>query len=136
MSEKSHVGMGYDLCPVCGKKHGESVLLDKRLQNTLERETFTGWNLCPEHQKLFEQGFLALVAVEENPTGDNPLVTAKRTGVVMHIKREVADDIFNINLPPNIPMTWVEPEVIDKINQMMQEQGVEVHNVSPKEDGT
>lgn len=36
--ERSYVGMGYALCPVCGTKHDEVVLLDKRLRDSLPRE--------------------------------------------------------------------------------------------------
>jgi len=43
---KSHVGMEQKVCPVCGQAFDTGViLLDKRLRNSLERKTVTGWDL-------------------------------------------------------------------------------------------
>lgn len=53
---KSYVGSGFSLCPVCGIKHDEVVLLDKRLSNSLERENFMGWAMCQEHERLRSEG--------------------------------------------------------------------------------
>ena len=48
MGTKSHVGMEQNVCPVCGKAFDTgTILLDRRLRNSLERKTVTGWSLCP-----------------------------------------------------------------------------------------
>lgn len=118
MSDKSHVGMGFAVCPICGQKHDEVVLLDKRLKNSLDRENFTGWLLCPTH-KAMEAEFIALVEVEEEPKGDEhtKLATAKRTGNLAHVRRAVWNDIFNVS-PPKF-MCFVPVGVIQKIQGMV-----------------
>ena len=66
MSEKSHVSIERGVCSVCGLEYDSgSTLLDKRLRASLETHTTTGWGLCPEHQRLFEDGFVANVIPRE-----------------------------------------------------------------------
>ncbi len=61
MNDKSHVSLERRVCLVCGTHFDTgSVLLDKRLRASMERYTTTGWGLCAEHQKLFDDGFVAL----------------------------------------------------------------------------
>lgn len=95
MTEKSHVSMGFVVCPVCGCEHSETVLLDKRLRDVLDPRTFTGYSLCPEHQKLKDDGYIALVEVD-SPDVKNSL----RTGQVAHIRASVWPEIFNAPVPP------------------------------------
>lgn len=108
---KSHVGMGFYVCPVCGCKHGETVLLDRRLQPTLEAENFAGWHLCQPHQELLDKGYVALVGA--HPGSGNELHTANRTGKVVHIRRAAFKDMFNAE-PPEV-MGWCSPEVIAQL---------------------
>lgn len=78
MSEKSHVGMAYSVCPVCLHQHDPVVLLDKHLRKTLTAHEFNGWSMCPEHQSLKDEGYVALVEVSN--TTQPTLENAKRTG--------------------------------------------------------
>jgi hypothetical protein len=106
MNTKSYVSVEQAMCPVCGTHHDTGVLLDCRLRNTLERTTVTHVALCPEHQKLYDDGYIALVEAED----------AYRTGRVAHLKRRLYAEIFNVPLDdPNLPMVFVEPEVIDML---------------------
>jgi hypothetical protein len=62
MSEKSHVSLERHLCLVCGAEYDTgAILLDRRLRASLDRHTTTGWGLCPEHRRLCDEGFVALV---------------------------------------------------------------------------
>ena len=62
MNDKSHVSLEQHVCLVCGTAFDTgAILLDKRLRASMERHTATGWGLCPEHQKLADDGFVALI---------------------------------------------------------------------------
>ncbi|HHW2678374.1 hypothetical protein [Pseudomonas aeruginosa] len=59
MNDKSHVSLEQHVCLVCGTGFDTgAILLDKRLRASMERHTATGWGLCPEHQKLSDDGLL------------------------------------------------------------------------------
>jgi len=116
-SEKSHVGMGYHLCPVCGNKHDEVVLLDKRLKATLARENFMGWAMCAEHQKLRDDGYIALVECK-NTSPVSKLEDADRTGRLAHIRTEVFKELLNM-LVPEGGLAFVEDGLIAKLQEIM-----------------
>jgi hypothetical protein len=117
--EKSHVGMGFHVCPVCLREHDEVVLLDRRLRKSLTRHEFVGWKMCEEHQRLKDEGYIALVCCENQPSS---LQDAKRTGDLAHVKAEAWDKIF-INLPvPESGMAFIDQEVFRKIQDMAKHQ--------------
>lgn len=121
MSNKSHVGMGYSLCPICRTKHDEVVLLDKRLKDSLEPESFMGWALCPEHEAMKVE-YLALVETSGPATGDTLKPgDASLTGQIMHMRRTVVKQVLNVDIPDDLPMVFVEVGVIDKIKAMTEE---------------
>lgn len=125
---KSYVGIGHNVCPVCGAEHGEVLLIDRRMEDTLEQGMFTGFLLCPEHKAKFDEGYVALVAVNGEPP-KGPLLdqynwsTKTRTGEIVHIRREAFKQLFNIRIPDTLPMTWVEPEVVQRLKKMTNEVG-------------
>lgn len=100
--DKSHVGMGYHVCPVCGVEHDEVVLLDKSLQKTLTRHMFVGWKMCEEHQELLDTGYVALIEVKNQPSS---LEDADRTGKTAHIRSSVWSQVFNSEAP-NSPIVF------------------------------
>ena len=70
MNDKSHVSLERHVCLVCGTAFDTgSILLDKRLRASMERYTTTGWDLCAEHQKLSDDGFVALVECDPESIG-------------------------------------------------------------------
>jgi hypothetical protein len=96
MNEKSHVSMEQRVCLACGVRFDTgSLLLDRRLRASLERYTATGWGLCGEHQKLADDGFVALVECDPKRSGLSSHgghikpEQAYRTGRLAHLKREV-----------------------------------------------
>lgn len=119
---KNYVGVGYEVCPVCGSRHGEAVLIDKRLKESLEPDNFLGFNLCPEHKKM-EAEYLALVVVTyvpERVSFREQFNGAKRTGEVIHMRRTLAADFFNVDTS-KVPMLWIDPEAAALIKDMQEE---------------
>ena len=125
MSDRSHVSMEQRVCLVCAKPFDTgALLLDMRLRPSMEPHTITGWDLCPEHRRLHEQGYVALVECDPQQSG-NPAGGEKalpgyvyRTGRLAHLKREVFVELFNVALEPNLPCVFVDPAVIEMLQKM------------------
>jgi hypothetical protein len=128
MTDKSHVSLEQHQCIVCGCKYDTgTILFDRRLQNSLEQTTLTGSGLCPDHQKLFDDGYIALVEVD--PTKSSPAggpnashmkhEDAHRTGVIMHMRRPVAEAFFTV--PMTGPMVFADPDLIAHFQAMMEQ---------------
>lgn len=64
---KSHVAKEMYFYPVCGQTNAVGILLDRRLKDSLEPETVTDCSLCPEHAKLDQDGYIALVVTTDVP---------------------------------------------------------------------
>jgi len=126
MNDKSHVSLERRVCLVCGAAFDTgNILLDKLLRASLERHTSTGWGLCDEHRRLFDEGFVALVECDPErsgkPTGTDRLKpeAAYRTGRLAHLKREAFTGVFNVPLAPDQPCVFVEPGVIEQLQGMV-----------------
>ena len=123
--EKSFVTLEQHRCLVCGHDYDTgALLLDKHMRNKFNRNTLTGNGLCPEHRKLYDDGYIALVECDrEKSLIEGEMLKpedAYRTGNIAHVRRTVANDIFNVKLPDKIPMVFVEPGVIEKLKEAMQ----------------
>jgi len=103
---KSYVGMGFQQCPVCGVEHDEVVLLNKRLRNTLKQRQCVGHDMCPEHQKLKDDGFIAIVIV----TGSPPNML--RTGDIAHARASAWPNMFSAPVPKH-GICYAPPEVLE-----------------------
>ena len=99
-TDKSYVSMEAFLCPACTEKHthGGAVLMDKRLKESMDRETITGWKLCEEHDTAVREGYFILVGVN---APDNPEDGAQmgagdvdRTGTIVCIRGEALETIL------------------------------------------
>lgn len=126
--DTNFVALGKHVCPVCGQLHDSGeVLIHKRLMNIKPEQAVTGQSLCPEHKRLFDEGYLALVGVDESKSGPKKDTLrpedAYRTGWVMHIQRHVAKRLFNVELPESLPMCFVAQGVIDMLEKQAKEQG-------------
>ncbi|EIW8484027.1 ATPase (plasmid) [Klebsiella pneumoniae] len=126
MNDKSHVSLEQHLCLVCGVAFDTgTILLDKRLRASMEQHTATGWGLCPEHQKLSDDGFVALVecdpqrSVSPAASGRVKPEQANRTGRLAHLKREVFTKVFNAPVAADQPCVFVEPGVIEQLQAMV-----------------
>jgi hypothetical protein len=128
MNDKSHVSMERHVCLVCGIAFDTgSILLDKRLLAGMECHTTTGLGLCDEHQRMADEGFVALVECDpersgaQSANGRMKLEHAYRTGRVMHLKREVFADVFNVPIEADRPIVFIEPGVIERLEAMRRE---------------
>jgi hypothetical protein len=80
--------------------------------------------LCPEHQKLSDEGFVALVECDPqrsgSPAGGGRVKPeqAYRTGRLAHLKREAFAQVFNVPIAADQPCVFVEPGVIEQLQTM------------------
>lgn len=134
--DKSYVTMEQHVCPVCGKAHDTgAILMDTRLKynhktgrnelrETFDHYTVTGWSLCPEHKKLADEGYVAIVAVDETKTkGPITPENAWRTGSIAHVRRSVWDNIFNAPIDAKHEFVFTSEEAITKLQAMMPKEG-------------
>ena len=126
MNDKSHVSLEQHVCLVCGTAFDTgAILLDKRLRASMERHTATGWGLCPEHQKLSDDGFVALVECDPQrsgtPSGSGLMKPdqAYRTGRLAHLKRDAFARVFNVPVAAEQPCVFVELGVIEQLQAMV-----------------
>jgi hypothetical protein len=110
--DKSHVSLEQHECVVCGTRYDTgALLLNKRLAQTLDKHTVTGLGLCPSHQKLADDGFVALVEAEQRDG------KTYRLGRLAHVRAAVWPNLFNIPLPPRM-VAFVEPDAMDKLEAL------------------
>lgn len=121
---KSYVSMEQKICVVCGCKYDTNALLmDRRLKESMEQHTVTGYGACDEHQKLADDGYVALIGVNPSNLNSIRMEDANRTGELAHVRKEMFSSMFKINLDPEkFPMVFVESEVIGRLKEMMAEQ--------------
>lgn len=121
---KSYVTMETAICPICGKdSETGAILIDTRMRDRFEMRTPTHWDLCPEHKKLHQDGFIALVEVKNTVMTRNLKPDeAVRTGLMCHVKREVFLQLFGAGAPADIPMVFVEPGLIQGINERVNDE--------------
>lgn len=122
MNDKSHVSLERHVCLVCGAAFDTgAILLDRRLRASMERHTTTGWSLCAEHRKLFDDGYVALVECDPQRSGlpvDADRLKpeqAYRTGRIAHVKREVFARLFDAAITVTQACVFVEPGVIERL---------------------
>jgi hypothetical protein len=119
--EKSYVGTGAYICPVCAKRHSEEVLVNTKLKKTLEKDMSLGWQLCPEHKEQRTNGFVFLVGIDESKSKQTDSLNGIwRTGKVIAIKENVYNQIFNIPIDER-KIAFCDDETIDKLNSMVEE---------------
>lgn len=122
---KSHVSLEQAQCPVCLAVFDTgSILLDKRLRPSMEKNTVTHWELCAEHKKLFDEGYIALVELTREPHGGEDVLRIPRTGQIAHIYEAAWPRIMNVPVPPK-KLCVVEPGVVGKVMALMGEANVQ-----------
>lgn len=126
MNDKSHVSLEQHVCLTCGAAFDTgAILLDKHLRASMEHYTQTGWGLCPEHQKLSDDGLVALIECDPQRSGSSPGAArmkpgqAHRTGGLAHLRREAFAQVFNAPIKDKLSCMFVEPGVIEKLQEMM-----------------
>ncbi len=118
------VAMETNLCPVCGIEHSYNtgILIDKRMKKI--KNTLSGYSLCQEHDRLFNDGYLALIEVTNDHTTNEviSLKSANRTGKIAFVRRELADKMFNVSDARSL--MFIDREAmseIEKIHNQIEE---------------
>ena len=108
MSELSHVSMAVHYCPYCQKNHptGE-ILLDRRLKNSLQRETATGMSLCPSCKKVLEDqdGILIVGATRKG-------LDIQFDGSILGLKADAVRDIMGEQYITESRIVFAEPKAV------------------------
>jgi hypothetical protein len=126
MDEKSFVLLEQRVCLICGITFETgALLLDKRLRQSLQRNTTTGWGLCMEHKKLFDDGFVALVECDPERSSASVGDVMKpedgyRTGQVAHVRRALFHELFAVSITADVPFVYVEPGIIATIEKIVK----------------
>jgi hypothetical protein len=114
-------------CVVCGKEYdagGLVVLTAKQLKELPagrknSHTILTGSGLCPEHQGRFDEGYVAVVAIDITKSDNPPTPSgARRTGGVALVRREALKRIFDVDIPDDTPLIFSEEEVIGKLAEL------------------
>ncbi|HEL5340003.1 TPA: ATPase [Stenotrophomonas maltophilia] len=126
MNDKSYVSLERRVCLVCGVAFDTgNLLLDKRLRASMDRHTTTGWGLCAEHQKLFDDGYIALVECDPERSGLSASEDrvkpgdAYRTGRVAHLKREAFAKVFARPLATEQPCVFIDAGVFERLKSLV-----------------
>ena len=122
MNNKSYVTMEQNICPVCGVTFETGyILMDKRLKDSFESKTITGYGLCKEHEELYSKGYIALVGIDESKSRRSgnlyKLEDVYRTGKLIHIKSLAFQGLFT-QPPPKGPFVFCSDEVINKLGEL------------------
>lgn len=126
---KSHVSLEQRICLVCGQPYStNAILLDKRLRQSLERETITGFGMCGEHYAKYQEGYIALVGCDPEKTRVRGSTVdpedAYRTGEVVHLRFTAWPNIFNSPLPTKdgrpLPLVFVDQAVIAMLKSRVE----------------
>jgi len=116
--EKSYVTLEQHICPVCLEVFDTgNLLLDSRLKATFDMHTVTGMSLCPEHQKLADDGYFFLVECAGEPQPGKELT---RTGNIASVQRGALEVIFNqetVASLKDVPLAYVEVGVLQNLSE-------------------
>lgn len=134
-SNGSPIGIRTAVCTVCGKTHETNeILIHKNLKNVFPssgKAKPDHYELCEEHRKLFNDGYLALVGIdpEKSEFGPEDVIlpsNAHRTGHVVHMRRKAFLGVFNVPNPVDskgndLPFVFVEDAVINHVQKLAKE---------------
>ena len=125
MNDTSHVSLERHVCLVCDVEYDTgAILLDRRWRPSMKMRTTTGWGVCPTHKQLFNDGFVALIECDPTrsdspPTGSHVKPDqAYRTGKIAYLKREAFAKVFDVPIKPDLPLVFVEPGVLEKLQAL------------------
>lgn len=108
---KSYVSMEQKVCVAHAFEYETgAILFDKRLRESMDDHTVTGWGLCPECQARVDEGYVVLVAILN--AGQDKLMQpsdALRTGVIAYLKEEKAKELFRV---PDHKIVFISEELM------------------------
>ena len=116
--DKSYVTLEQHVCRVCGVSFDSgNLLMDTRLRKRFDHKTSTGWGMCAEHQKLADEGFVALVEAKDSGRNNLKPEEADRTGRLAHIKVAAFQRVINTPVPEG-KVCFISPEAFNRIIEM------------------
>ena len=124
---EDYVKLESQQCPVCGviHQHECDVLPNRRLKeikpNGPNGECITGRSLCEEHDKLYKQGYVALVVATSLAGTAQPssIEDVELTGQYLHIKADKFNEIFDKNESlQDVKLAYIEEEVFNSLVKM------------------
>lgn len=115
-------------CPIDGKIYetGGILMLGRNKGEEAPRHTVTGLQPCPDCQKLLDDGFIALVVVDSEKSGQKDIngnldpSKAHRTGDIAWLKKHVANDLFEADCS-KLEMIFVDQQIHERLQQMAKE---------------
>ncbi len=120
---KSYVSLEAFIDPITGEKHnyGGGILLDRRVKDTLEHETITGYAYSEDTQSKIDDGYIALVECEDQKDNIQTLKVHEplRTGTIVWMRKSVVDKVFNV--PITTDMVFIPKEVTKMLQDMIEE---------------
>lgn len=123
--DKSFVSLEKHICAVCGKAFDTgAILLDRRLRPSMEPCTVTDYGLCPEHLKLFNEDYIALVEIDPERSDVGPEddrikpQDVYRTGKFAHLRKHVFTHLFDAPIQDKQAFIYVDPEVFQHLERL------------------
>ena len=101
--EKTYLlGVGSYMCPICADPVDREILVNHHEQNSLHKEIFLGFKVCEDDQNLYDEGYIALIAIDTNNMEEPfDLLNVPRTGNGAHLSKDMFEKIFPTIEPPN-----------------------------------
>ena len=108
------------VCQVCGVEHMTGVLLHKHLRPI--KNTVTHYEMCEEHQKLADDGYVAMVVIDEAAsTIINDSVKPGeeyRTGEIIHARQKVLNRLLDVEITNKV--IFIDDEVAEKFHKLQE----------------
>ncbi len=120
---KSFVTLEQAVCPICREeKDTGALLLDRRMRDTFEHKTTTGFAVCSTCQDRIDDGYIALVGANPDKSViiDDTLKPedAHYIAEYLWLKRHVAVKMFNIDVEKT-PFVYIDQEAINKVKEIV-----------------
>ena len=134
---KGIASMEQKQCSVTGKIWDTgSLLVAKNTKAELDMYTVTGYAFSPEVQEQLDKGFVAIIEIDEEatmsklPKGKQPkMLDAVRTGRLCYLKKEVADELFNLEVQE---MNFASEDVFEMLNKQYEKSKENVDTTEEK----
>lgn len=122
--EKSYVSIAQKVCIVTGNLYDtKEILIDKRMQNSMEHKTTVGMGISPEVEELFAKGYVALIEIDPAKSGignDKKLSPkdAYRTGNIAYLKRNVLKELFTVPLEDSQNIVYIDEKIFQHLVEL------------------
>lgn len=122
--EKSYVSIAQEVCFVTGNLYDSGeILIDKRMENSMEHKTTVGMGICPEVEELFDKGYVALIEVDsaKSGSGNDKKLSPKdayRTGNIAYLKRDVLKELFTVPLEDSQNIVYIDEKTFQHLVEL------------------